>query len=334
MSGLLKRIFGSKSENTIETLNRGILVCENCSRKLNLEHFEPLSLQACPSCKEPNFIPMLIGAYWLEKPLGGGGMGAVYRGSYVDDNGDKCYCAVKILPRDHKDSPHLILNLQKEIDTMNSIGAHPSIASVINSGEVNGEIYLATQFLEGDRLDIKLARQGKIAEDEVILTALRMLSALTHIYKCGYLFRDMKPQNIIMTEYGACLFDFGISLEVDEALEAQNNAQGSALYYPPERLSGEGERPNSEIYSLGMVMYHVLSGSPYFTAKDIETITQLNVRKSRLMKPKDKNRKDISEDMSVIIERMILRDPYERYQNFADVESALIDTLQRRLQQS
>ena len=322
------RLFRSGKAGPADDFREGVFECVGCGRRLPIADFPELSLQPCPKCRKQNFVPKQIGGYWLFAPLGGGGMGSVYK-AYPPDPASGV-AAVKILPRDRQNDPELRQRLLEETETTLALAQHPGIANAVGSGLEDDECYLATKCVAGERLDIRLARVGKLAEKEVLLIALRLLSALVHVYNRGYLFRDMKPQNVIVGSDGACLFDFGICLTIDQALTGDStNVQGSALYYPPERVSGAGERPHSEIYSLGMLLYHALTGSPYFTAKDIETMTQLNVRKKRLLQHDEKIRK-IGPDLVGILEKMIERDPAERYQNFVNVERNLLRALALR----
>ena len=142
----------------------------------------------------------------------------------------------------------------------------------------------------------------------------------------------MKPQNVIVTaDAGAFLFDFGICMSLEDSLiDHGDTIVGSPIYFPPERILGEGERGCSEIYSLGMVLYFAISGSNYFTAKEIDAIARQHVRTARLSTMEHKL-KDISPDIATIIDRMIRRPMDERYQTFAEVERDMTRSLQARL---
>ncbi len=324
MLGILRSIFGGEL-SPVEHYERGEYVCSSCSKTIPIRDAEPLTLQPCPKCLEMNFIPKKIGDFWLYAPLGGGGMGSVYRARHPDYR-DETF-AVKVLRQEDHDDAARKRNLTREIRIMRTVGFHPCIASVVGSGTEGRDIYLATRYIPGERLDQRISRLGMMPERDALLIGLRLLSAVAHVYDNGYLYRDMKPENVIISENGAHLFDFGICVRIDEALEmTEEHVQGSALYYPPERLSGAGERPNSEIYSLGMVLYHAMTGAPYFTAKDIETMTTLNVRKNRLKRQNDRAGK-LRPDVKRIIDKMIRRNPEERYQSFIKLEHDMMEAL-------
>jgi len=296
------------------------------SAKILLENVPELTLHPCHKCKTMNFTPKMVGGFWLMTPLGGGGMGSVYKSIHPDFEGEDF--AVKILPKEKRDDAESITNLIREIRTMKSIGHHPAIASIVIAGSEETDYFMATRHVAGERLDRKIGLLGELSTRESLLIGLRLLSAVAFTYDRGYLFRDMKPQNVILSKDGACLIDFGICLRLEDALNTDvgEHVEGSALYYPPERLTEQGERANSEIYSLGMVLYHSLTGSPYFTAKDIETITTLSLRKSRLKRSNDKARR-LPPHVRLVLDRMIQRKPEDRYQSFIEVERDLMQVL-------
>jgi serine/threonine-protein kinase len=125
---------------------------------------------------------------------------------------------------------------------------------------------------------------------------------------------------------GAMLFDYGICMTLEQASQDPGDTiQGSPIYFPPERLTGEGERASSEIYSLGMLLYQSLTGQPYFTSTEINTIARQHIRSTRLS---DAKMQSISPYFAAVIEKMIRREPRERYQTFLEAERALFQILQ------
>jgi serine/threonine-protein kinase len=183
------------------------------------------------------------------------------------------------------------------------------------------------EFVHGERMDHRIKRLGKIPETEMILIMLRLLAAETHIYSRGYLYRDMKPQNVILNDRtGAVLFDFGICVSIEAALDdSANLIAGTPMYFPPERLTGEGESAAGEIYSLGMVLYHGITGRNYFTNRELEAMAAKETLPAMLL---NKNKMDgIPNDLAEVITRMIQRHPKKRYQRFIEVERELLRLL-------
>ena len=313
-------LFPKKREiHPIETFTEGALICSECEKRAVLSEFSPLEMGRCPTCNAPNFIPQKINKFWLFYPLGGGGMGAVYKAYHVDYP-DSLF-AVKVLPREQKNNPALIEGLKKEARIVTDLGEHPCMVNGVETGYEDGEHYLASEFIDGERLDKRIERLGKLPEFEVLLIALCLLSAETHIYNCGYLFRDLKPENVLITEdSGAHLYDYGICMTIEEALyEGGDIVEGSPFYMPPERLAGSGEGPYSEIYSLGMLLYHALVGRTYFSANELKQLARQLMRTMRLTNVQGKMKK-IRPEMAEILDKMIKREPTDRYQSFIEVE--------------
>lgn len=313
-------LFQKKREiHPLEAFTEGAFICCECEKQTPLSEFSPLEMGRCPSCNSPNFIPKKIAKFWLFYPLGGGGMGAVYK-AYHTDYPDSLF-AVKILPRGQKENPALIDGLKKEAQVITDLGEHPCIVNGVEAGFEDGEHYLASEFIDGERLDKRIERLGKLPEFEVLLIALRLLSAEAHVYNRGYLFRDLKPENVLITEKnGAYMYDYGICMPIEEALYVGGDiVEGSPFYMPPERLSGSGEGPHSEIYSLGMLLYHTLVGKTYFSANELKELARQLMRKVRLTNVQGKMR-SIRPDIATILDKMIKREPKERYQTFIEVE--------------
>lgn len=324
-------LFGRKKiESGVEEFEQGVLLCHECGKEIEFSGLQPLSMTQCPHCEHGyNFIPLRIADFWLFRPLGGGGMGSVYEALIVGD--PERHAAVKILPRDKKDDPILLAGLQAEIEIMQALGQHPNIVSIIDAGFDGTEYYLGMDFIKGERLDKRIHRLGRLSEMEVLTIGLQILSGETHIYNQGYLFRDMKPENVIIDEHGAHLFDYGICIRVEEAYEDLGDVvSGSPIYWPPERVMGEVEMPRSEIYSIGMVMFHALKGEPFFQAKELDAMARKHVRKVRVQNYEEKL-KGIEPDLATVILKMIARDPEKRYQTFAEVEYELTRILEKRI---
>ncbi len=325
-------MFGKKKilEGSVESFSRLQLVCTSCKSLVSFEGHPPLSLMTCTRCQKGyNFVPLQIDRFWLFAPLGGGGMGSVYK---AHDAADTSRCAaVKILPRDKKTDPILVAGLEAESKIIVQLGSNPCIVNGLGSGFANDEYYLAMEYVEGERLDKRIQRLSRLPELEVVLVGLRLLEAETHIYNQGYLFRDMKPENIIVNDKGAFLFDYGICIRVVDAYSDQGDmVSGSPIYWPPERVTGDIEDCSSEIYSLGMVLYHALNGEPYFHAREIETMARKHVRSVRVS-DFDQKMKKIRPDLANVICKMISREPMDRYRSFAEVEFELSRILGTRL---
>jgi serine/threonine-protein kinase len=319
----------SKKRDPLEAYFDDSFWCTGCGKGVSLEGLVPLTPVNCPHCDDVNLVPLNVGDFWLYRPLGGGGMGAVYK-AVRESQPDREF-AVKILPREHVENQRLIDTLVREAEIATAISGHPGMVNTIDSG-IDGEPYLAMEYIKGDRLDQRISKGGTLTENETILVGLRLLSALTHIYNRGYLFRDMKPQNVMYVEgEGAVLYDYGICMTLYDSLyDDADIIEGSPIYFPPERITGDGETAASELYSLGMVMYHALTGHPYFSAKEIASLANQHIRNARV-KTEGKMRK-VTPELAKIVDRMIKREQHDRYQSFHEAEFYLGELLRQRLE--
>lgn len=309
----------------VASFRAGSAPCEQCGALMPLTAGPALEMVPCPDCGAPHLLPRRLAGFWLFSPLGAGGMGAVYKA--VHEDRPTAMVAVKILPRDGRTDPNLIDSLTREADITRQFSGHPCVANLVDTGCEEGEYYLATEFLAGERLDRRIARMGKLPTHEVLLLGLRLLAAEAHIYSRGYLYRDMKPENVIITEeHGAVLFDYGIAQPLHQArYHVEDEFDGSPLYFPPERVMGTGEEASSEIYSLGMVLFHAAAGHTYveptITKDELRSIAQRHLSSLRT----GAEMKAVQPPpLAQVIERMIQREPRDRYHSFLEAETALL----------
>lgn len=307
----------------VETLEKGFMACTKCGHDIKLEFTTPLSIDRCPHCETPLFIPMLIKDYWLYEPLGGGGMGSVYH-AFHKFNEDVDY-AVKILPRERKDDAYLIEALIGEAKICWKLGDHQHLNKVLDFGRSNNEYYAVFEYIEGTRLDQIIDSPIKRPEKQIILWGMQILSAEQHMFDKGFLFRDLKPQNIMIDKNGNVkLFDFGLAMPIDKALnDSSDQIQGSPYYIPPERIVGAGESQHSEIYSLGMVLFHILAKQPYYSADDIKSLVSKHVVSLRVNNMHSKLPHLTNKALVDVIQKMIARVPERRYLTYKDAAAEL-----------
>lgn len=299
----------------------GLIPCQKCGFSIPMRKLQPLKMVECPKCKSISFVPLKVGRYWLFEPLGGGGMGSVYKALSVEMP-DRFF-AIKVLSRAEKTKPANIHALLNEARIGKIIGDHPCLVKCVDSGCEDGEYYAAMEMVQGERLDKRIDRLGRLPEAQALQIVLHVLAAEQHIYRCGFLYRDLKPENIIINEQGyAILFDYGLCLPREEALHPTDEfVSGSPYYLPPERLLGTGEDACSEIYSLGMVLYYALTGQTYFDANEVEALAKRHVSKVRLSI--SSKLKDFRPELVEVLSKMIKQEPSERYQSFREVAEAI-----------
>jgi serine/threonine-protein kinase len=314
-----------ESKPNIELLNGNCFECGTCHAVLSLMNFVPLSLSKCTQCESPIFTPYNVKDYWLYRPLGGGGMGSVYKAvHYKHPNME---FAVKILPRDKKEAPRLIEALLKEAAIGKSFGKHPHLTAVADYGSYGNEYFSAMDFCEGRRLDQIIESADPISHKYVLLWALQVLSAEQKMFDCGYLFRDLKPQNLIIDKDGNVhIIDYGLCVKIEEATNAGvETVDGSPLYMPPERICGMPENMSSEIYSLGMVMFHAIARKTYYTATGAFEVSRKHVKSLRVANVAGRLPNTVDPKIAEILDRMIARSQLERYQTYKETAMAIKD---------
>ncbi|MFA6568311.1 MAG: protein kinase [Victivallales bacterium] len=307
----------------IQNLEDGFVKCPSCPAEIPLSSAAPLEVINCPRCSAQVLIPLKIKNYWLYFPLGGGGMGSVYKA--VSSAGEGREYAVKVLPRREKANRDFIKALLHEGKAGTSLGSHPNIIGIVECGVDGDEHFLVAEFIDGDRLDLLVGDRKQLPEKKAIGITLQVLEAEIHILKCGYLFRDLKPQNIIIDKSGtARLFDYGLCATLEETAEANlaDEVHGSPFYIPPERIVGAPEGEFSEIYSLGMILFYMLAGRTYYSLAEVNDLVTKHLTSLRVLSV-GTYLKQCSPSAIAIIDRMIARTPTRRYQDFNSLKCDL-----------
>ena len=295
----------------------GKFPCPACGRKMALDTLEPLKINGCTHCKENFFFPRKLGEYYLFEPCGGGGMGSVYKAVSRKFPGQ--LLAVKILARSECSNPTNIRALINEAEVSANFRDSEYIAACLDHGYLESEYFTVMPCIDGERLDKRIERLGRLDREEVLRITLHLLAAEQHIYSRGYLFRDMKPENVIINNYGyAVLLDFGLCIPLVEAQDPKDEfISGSPYYMPPERLLGNPEGAPSELYSIGMVMYNALTGTTFYEADQLEELAQRHVAKMKISNVA--KMRTIDKDIAAILEPMLRQNPLERPQTFREV---------------
>ncbi len=312
-------------------LEKGIVNCPGCGVDIPLDTGEPMEIGNCPKCKEQVFFPYKVKNYWLYKPLGGGGMGSVYKAVGEDEN----HYAVKILPRKQKTNKLLIDNLLREGKAGKDIGKDKHVISIVDVGQAGDEYFMASEFIEGERLDVLIRESGHIPEKQVVEIGLQILEGEKHICAQGYLFRDLKPENVMVEPNGNVrIFDYGLTIPMEVAAsteELSDEIEGSPFYIPPERIIGTPEGVFSEIYSMGMLMFYMLTGRTYYSETEVKALMIKHVKSMRIASVRS-HIKSCDDETIRIIDKMISRSPEARYPDFDSLKEELLN-LQKILQE-
>ena len=210
--------------------------------------------------------------YLLERKLGQGGMATVYLAR--DIKHDRLV-ALKVL------HPELATSLgperfQREVRTVARL-QHPHILTVLDSGEASGQLWFTMPYVEGESLRDRLRREGQLPVEDAIRIAIEAARGLDCAHQHGIVHRDVKPENILLTNDGSTLVaDFGLARalgDADEALTQTGLVLGTPVYMSPEQASGGLVDARTDVYALGCVLYEMLAGEPPFTGSTPQAIT-------------------------------------------------------------
>ncbi len=208
---------------------------------------------------------VLGGRYRLGEPVARGGMGTVWRATDLVLDRE---VAIKMLALRFQDDPDGSARFRREARVLARL-SDPRLGGVHDYGEEDGRAYMVMEFLTGETLLHLLSRVDRIAAAEAAEIAAQVAEGLHAAHQADIIHRDVKPANIIVTEDGVKLVDFGIALGAgDDRLTATGTLIGSATYLAPERGAGWPATPASDLYSLAVVLYQMLAGRPPYTGTD------------------------------------------------------------------
>ncbi|NOY81454.1 MAG: serine/threonine protein kinase [Kiritimatiellaeota bacterium] len=310
-------------DRLLAVFGTGFWLCADCGSPIEFGLMEPLSIAPCPFCDRPVFVPLRVKTYYLYAPAGGGGMGSVYRAVCTEYPGETF--AVKVLPRDQREDAAARAALEAEARVAARLYGVPNCERAVEYGSADGEYFLALEYIDGERVDQVLDRDGPFEWRRAFRMALDVIAADAAIYEKGFLYRDLKPENIILDRSGrANLVDLGLCIPRDAVLDDMSEELvGSVLYIPPERVAGLPEDCRSEIYSLGMVLFHLLTGQPLFSGDDPAALAEQHVREPRITACRDRLPEGTPEAVRSLLIRMVPRRRDARIASFDLLEEEI-----------
>ncbi len=215
-------------------------------------------------------IGQQIGPFEVESELGSGAMGTVYRAKFRRSAEKVVPVALKVVALGLLGNEGAMARFDREANILKQL-KHPHIVRLIAYGKINKATpYIAMEFIDGEALDRVLARRGKLGWEEVVSYGKQLAEALQYAHDKGIIHRDLKPSNLMITKDGVLkLTDFGIAKDTDvTALTGANSTIGTAAYMSPEQCKGDRNLGNkSDLYSLGIVFFELLTGRKPFTAE-------------------------------------------------------------------
>ena len=257
--------------------------------------------------------------YQIVKTIGEGGMANVYLAYDVILERN---VAVKVLRGDLSTDEKFVRRFQREALSASSL-SHPNIVEVYDVGEDNGLYYIVMEYIEGKHLKQLLKKRGNLTLREVIDIMLQITDGMAAAHDSYIIHRDIKPQNIMILENGLVkITDFGIAMALNGTqLTQTNSVMGSVHYLPPEQASGKGSTIQSDVYSIGILMYELLSGTlPYKGDNAVE------IALKHLKEPLPSIRKlvpDLPQAVENIIFKSVAKNPKNRYADAREMHEDL-----------
>ena len=257
--------------------------------------------------------------YQIIKSIGEGGMANVYLAydTILDRN-----VAVKVLRGDLANDEKFVRRFQREALSASSL-SNPNIVEVYDVGEDNGEYYIVMEYVEGKHLKNLLKKRGKLTVSEVIDIVGQITNGLSVAHDSYIIHRDIKPQNILILDNGLIkITDFGIAVAMNATqLTQTNSVMGSVHYLPPEQASGKGATLQSDIYSIGILMYELLTGKLPFKGDNA-----VEIALKHLKEPMPSIRDELPEipqSVENIILKATAKNPKNRYADAREMHEDL-----------
>ena len=263
--------------------------------------------------------------YEVMQTIGEGGMANVYlaRDTILDRN-----VAIKVLRGDLATDEKFVRRFQREALSASSL-SHHNIVEIYDVGEDNGDYFIVMEYIPGKNLKQLLKRRGSLTVTEVVDIMQQVTSAMAVAHDSLIIHRDLKPQNIlIMDDGGVKITDFGIAMALNATqLTQTNSAMGSVHYFPPEQASGKGSTLKSDVYSLGIMMYELLTGTLPFKGDNAVEIALKHLKEPI---PSIRNIIDtIPQSIENVIIKATAKNPKNRYNNANEMYDDLMTVLNK-----
>ena len=267
------------------------------------------------------------GRYQIIRTIGEGGMANVYLA--YDTILDR-EVAVKILRGDLASDDKFVKRFQREAKAASSLN-HPNIVEMYDVGEDDGNYFIVMEYVEGRTLKSLIKKRGALGLRETVDIMLQLTSGIAHAHDSYLIHRDIKPQNVLIMEDGRVkITDFGIAIALNNAeLTQTNSVMGSVHYLPPEQANGSGATIKSDIYSLGILMYELLTGKLPFKG---ENAVEIAIKQMKEQIPSlTKQNPMIPQSIENIVLKATAKNPKNRYDSVnemhEDLKMALSDEM-------
>lgn len=267
--------------------------------------------------KNDPYLGMTLDGALLEKKLGQGGMGSVYLARHLTL---EKYIAIKILPPEFTRTSESVERFLREARSAAKL-EHTNIVQIYNAGQQDGVHFISMQFVSGDSLENQITKLKKIPLPQALWIMRSSIQGLAFAHRNQIIHRDIKPDNIMITSSGEVkVVDFGLarSSESGNTLSSPGQIMGTPYFMSPEQCNGDTADQRSDIYSLGITFYYMISGTRPYDGNSAVSILMQHAGPDpvRTLNPDHMN---IPPMLSQIIKKMMEKDPQKRYQHIEDI---------------
>ncbi len=274
----------------------------------------------------------VAGQFRIEERIGSGGMGAVYKADQPQMNR---HVAIKILHARYLSRKDLVSRFRREARAMSHL-SHPNTARVFLYGQLeDGACYFVMEYLEGRNLAQLVRREGPMEQKRALHVMAQVCGALDEAHRAGIIHRDLKPENIFLTTQGGIedypkVLDFGLAKVTEKQmrpgsmiLTREGMVFGTPEFMSPEQARGKTLDPRSDIYSLGVILYELLTGKLPFDARQPIEFIQLHVNEQPIPLSERAKDKELLPGLEAAVMKALEKDPDDRYDTAADFAEAL-----------
>lgn len=266
---------------------------------------------------------LLNDRYRLDRKIGAGGMSTVY---LAFDTTLERNVAIKLLHREIASDSDQLERFRREARAVAQL-SHPHIVTVIDAGEDDNRPYIVFEYVAGETLKARIRRLGRLEVVEAIAYAIEIARALGAAHERHIVHRDVKPQNVLVDEEGSAkVTDFGIARTLDqEGLTADGRVLGTTDYVAPEQALGHEVTGQSDLYSLGIVLFEMLTGDVPFRGENQVAVAMKHVRDD--LPDLQARRPEVSASLAAVVDHLTAKDLEVRYADHHDVIADLEDVL-------
>ena len=253
------------------------------------------------------------GRYRVVRKLGGGGMADVY---LCEDLTLGRNVAIKVLLQRYLNDPTFVERFRREAKAAAGLNQQ-NLVSIYDWGEVDGTYYIAMEYVEGETLKDLIRRRGRLSGNESVAVTLQLLAAVDFAHRSGIVHRDIKPQNVMLDQAGTVkVMDFGIARAGDSGMTEAGSILGTAQYLAPEQAKGYPVDERSDLYSVGVCLYEMLTGTVPFKGDSAVTVALKHVNEAPV------EPSELVPGMPYVLNQIVLKamakDPADRYQSAAE----------------